>query len=155
MSKIITDEIEHSAGSIKFRFNTTLKCAEIYNGFEWTQIGQATTDVDYLVVGGGGAGGGNWRGGGGGAGALRTSVGTQGGGQAAAPTLSLAKHTAYSVIIGAGGTGVVGTQGNSGGTTTFGTIVSKGGGGGGRYATVNDGTEDGLASADPGGGSGG
>ena len=39
-----------------YRYNTTIKAAEIYNGNAWVTIGQETVDIHYLVVGGGGAG---------------------------------------------------------------------------------------------------
>ena len=141
----------------EFRYSTTLKALELYNGNAWVTIGQETVDVHYLVIGGGGAGGGNFRGGGGGAGAFRSSFGTQGGGTAAADKLSLAKYTAVSVIIGAAGakTSSIPWKGGDGGASTFSTIVSKGGGGGGAYATQGNSYDDGNPSSDPGGGSGG
>ena len=138
-----------------YRYNTTIKANELYNGNAWVTIGQETVDVHYLVIGGGGSGGGDWRGGGGGAGAFRSSYGTQGGGTAQADQLSLAKYVTHSVIIGAGGAGVAGQKGNDGTSSTFSSIVSKGGGTGGKYAVSGTSADDGNPSADPGGGSGG
>jgi hypothetical protein len=98
----------------------------------------ASSTVDFLVIGGGGAGGsggGDQVGaGGGGAGGYRTSYGTSGGSLGTAESkLSFTASTSYTVTVGAGGDGqnASNATGNNGANSVFSTITSVGGGGGG------------------------
>jgi hypothetical protein len=100
-------------------------------------VGDAPTDVDYLVVAGGG-GGGTRGGGGAGAGGFRISSGTASGCYTVGPLGSCVPGitvtaTTYPITVGAGGgtnpaPPCQGATGNNGSNSVFSTITSAGGG---------------------------
>ena len=101
-----------------------------------SNIGPASSAVDYLIVAGGG-GGGTSGGGGGGAGGFRLL------------TCQPISVTSFPVAVGSGGTKGCCSPGGAGSTTTFKCNSSAGGGGGGKYC------QSGVAGGSGGGGGSG
>ena len=125
--------------------------------FTVSQLGQAASNVEYLVVAGGGGGGGQ-HGGGGGAGGLRTNLTGHPLAGSAFPVST--SPGSYTVTVGGGGVRQHGgpypytKNSTSGGDSVFGSITSNGGGTGGNWNNV-DGFNDNRQKGSAGGSGGG
>jgi hypothetical protein len=106
----------------------------------------------FVLAGGGGGAGGYiqpgvalWTGGGGGSGGLRTSSGTNGGGQGLDSVLTFSSGSTATVTVGGGGgAGSVGGAGGNGSSSVFHTITATGGTGG-YYSTGSNAGSYGFA----------